>query len=291
MKKIFNKMSSRMRRAFFLKGMLHLIHGASMKWADTTQELERSFRLVYDEYLKLGYIKEPNSSNIFFNIYSLLPNSDTMVMKSNDEVISTLSMVRDDEHFGLPMDEVYHDDLNKLRKQGRKLCEFCSLASSGEFEHRNLFMYLFRSMYLNAVDTGINDICIMVNPRHVAFYKTILFFEELGTKKTYVRINQPAVALRLNLDMSEQKMKEAYEDCEPEYSLYHFVYEQPRNYLINQDLLLRSKELRRITAQDVLYFLKKETNILQALLPSQKASIAHKYPALRHMVFALEYRA
>lgn len=263
-----------------MKGLLEGLSHPVIKWAETTGELEGAFRLVYDEYIKLGYIQDPIPTHIFFNIYNLLPNSAALVIKCGDMVVSTLSRVRDDEHFGLPMDAVYHDELDGLREQGRRLCEFCALAISGTFRHRNLFMYLFRSMYLNAIETGMNDICIMVNPRHVAFYKAVLLFEDLGPERLYPRLGQPAVALRLNLNTSEQSLREAYEDCDPECNLYDFVYEDPSNHSEKQDVVSCARHRAQITAPIVWYFLNKEKSFLKKLLPIQMTYILEKYPSL-----------
>lgn len=279
--------STRLTRALFLRGLLEGISHPIIKWAETTDELEKAFQLVYEEYLKLGYIQEPNHSKIFFNIHNLLPNSATLVMKCGENVISTLSRVRDDEHFGLPMDAVYRNELDRLREQGRQVCEFCALANSGAFRHRNLFMYLFRSMYLNAIETGVNDICIMVNPRHVAFYRRILFFEDLGPEKFYSRVGQPAVALRLNLDESGQRLKEAYQDCDPDCNLYHFVYESYLNHSEDEGDLLCHRNRRRLSVPVVRYFLSKEKGFLKSLLPIQKNYMLEKYPSLGLPEFAV----
>lgn len=270
----------RLRRALFLKGLLEGLSHPVIKWAETTDELEGAFKLVYDEYVKLGYIQDPIPTHIFFNIYNLLPNSAALVIKCGDVVISTLSRVRDDEHFGLPMDSVYHEELDGLRGQERRLCEFCALATSGTSRNRNLFMYLFRSMYLNAISTGMNDICIMVNPRHVAFYKAILLFEDLGPERLYPRLGQPAVALRLNLDTSEQRLKEAYRDCEPERNLYRFVYEATSDHSERQDVVSNARCRVQMTAPIVWYFLNKERGFLKKLLPNQVNYMREKYPSL-----------
>jgi hypothetical protein len=276
------------RRALFLKGLLDGVSQPVITWAETPDDLEKAFRLVYDEYFRLGYIQEPNPSHIYFNIFNLLPTSATLVMNCGGTVIATLSRVRDDEHFGLPMDSIYRQELDNLRIQGRRLCELCSLANSAEFRHHNLFMYLFRSMYLNAIQTGMNDICIMVNPRHVDFYKAVLFFEDLGQEKTYPRLGQPAVALRLNLEVSEQRLKEAYKDCEPNVSLYNFVYGSAEDHLEDRDSLICSKKRSRLTAPIVQYFLAKEKNLMNKLLPLQKTYMLEKYPDLRFTDLVLE---
>jgi hypothetical protein len=253
----------RMRRSGILKGLFDDINQPIIKWAETKDELEQAFSLVHEEYLRLGYIKKPDPSKIHFSVHNLLPNSASLVVESGRQVISTLSIVRDHELFGLPMDEVFNAELNKLRKHGRRLCEFGALATSKNFCWRNLFMQLFREMFWYTADADMNDICIMVNPKHVPFYKTILLFDDLGAEKFYPRLGAPAVALRMNLDTYEERLKKAYSVSRPDCSLYHFVYRSQTEYFDN-------REFKRKDENIIEYFLNKKKNILENLSPRQK---------------------
>ena len=70
----------------------------------------------------------------------------------------------------------------------------------------------------------INDICIIVNPKHAKFYRRILFFEDLGVEKNYPRVEAPAIALRLNIDRNKEKLRSAYSGYSDDYNLYRFFY-------------------------------------------------------------------
>jgi len=180
------------------------------KWADTLNELEQAFSLVYEEYLRSGYITEPNSSKVFFNFHNLLPTSSTLVAKKENRVVATLSMVFDSEDFGLPADSLYSKELVPLRKQGRKICEICTLAISPEYRLGKLIMPMFKSAYRRSLANSIDDICIMVNPKHSPFYQLILLFEQFGPERIYPRVEAPAVCLRVDVKDLDAKAQEAY---------------------------------------------------------------------------------
>lgn len=270
MKNAMNKRQTERMRRFASKGLFDDTDHQAIKWAETQDELEQAFSLVYKEYLELGYIQEPNPSHMFFNIHNLLPNSATSVMKYGREVLSTISIVIDNKHFGLPLDALYHLELSRLRRQGRRLCEVCALATSQKARWGNMFMPLFRLVFWHAVNNNMDDICIMVNPKHVPFYKAIIVFEDLGPEKLYPRVGAPAVALRINLDVYKEKLREAYRRFEPKNSLYSFVYECRSTSLKNQKSMLGLKEHKPIDAHIAQHFLVKEKNILKKLSLSQR---------------------
>ena len=265
-----DRQSNWIKRSLFLKEMFDHIDTPTMKWAEDLDELEQAFSLVHEEYLKLGYIKQPKSSKMFFNIHNLLPESGTSVIKCGSKVVATMGIIMDDKHFGLAMDAVYHKELNQLRSQGHKLCEFGALATSREFRRNNLFMYLFRSIYWDAVNRGVNKICIMVNPKHVPFYKTVLLFENLGPERDYHRLEAPAVGLQIDIDTYIDKLRAYYRNFEPEFNLYGFVYNGRSAFLKNQGSMLGKKEHRSIDGHIAQYFFTKEKNILKKLSPVQK---------------------
>lgn len=200
---------------------------AIVKWAEGDQDFKNSFKLLYDRYLELGYIKEKKSDNkYYYNAHSFLPKTEKAILVRNNTVISTLDIIKDTESGGLPMDEIYNDELDYLRSKDRQLCEVGSLACSHDANWKNTFMPLFRAVFWYALDDEVNDICIMVNPKHVAFYKSILGFEILGEEKFYSGVNAPAIALRMNLDHCEQAVRSAYHGFSAESSLYSYLYER-----------------------------------------------------------------
>lgn len=228
--------SRSLQRSLSLKLLVNNIDSFRIKRAKTREELGDAFKLVYEEYERSGYITERKPDSMFFYIHHLLPDTSVLLMIYKEKVVSTLSLVVDSNQFGLPMDSIYRDELDDLRKDNREMVEVCAFATSANYRSPNIFSYLFRQAYWHAVNNDITDICIMVNPKHVQFYKRILLFENLGIEKNYPRVGAPAIALRLNIDKYEEKLKSAYAGYPAECNLYSFVYK-------NQTLSPKARKL------------------------------------------------
>ena len=85
-----------------------------MELATTIPDLEAAFELVYDQYQKMG-ITETCDQSIRCNLYTFLPHSSVIVAKYEDEVIGTVSLIRDSE-FGLPSDMLYKKENDEILK-------------------------------------------------------------------------------------------------------------------------------------------------------------------------------
>ncbi|MDD5729695.1 MAG: hypothetical protein PHN57_01005 [Candidatus Omnitrophica bacterium] len=190
--------------------------------ARTRQEMESSFGLVYKEYLKRGYVNE-HPSQLRVTMYNALPQAATFVAVCKDEIVSTATLVPDSPLF-LPMDEIYHEELNQLRAKGLKLCEITMLASNTELYRDGIslmlnakkmfFIFLlFKTIFDYAKNVlGLDCICITVNPKHSLTYNFLLF-KDIGGLKTYSNANgAPAVAKYLNLTTSEEDCKKAHKE-------------------------------------------------------------------------------
>ena len=244
------------------------MNGFEVRRAHSIEEYQQAFELVYQEYVRAGYIQKPRPSRMFVSPQILLPGSCVLIITHHFKVVSTLSIVKDSE-MGLPMDSVYSSELNYLRRDGRSLFEACGLATSEKYRWKNLFMFAFRECFWHAVRSGATDICIMVNPKHVAFYKKILLFEDLGPEKFYARLGVPAVALRIPLETAEERLRQAYEGMDPECNLYRFFYgplsqglkgatvevkpekkSVPHEYVLRQFLLRRPDALSEMSSKE-----------------------------------------
>jgi hypothetical protein len=269
-----------------LKLLLDEVEGLYMQWAETIEDLEQTFVLVHDEYVRSGYIREAKPSNIFFNMHNLLPHASILLMKCQNTVVCTLSNVLDSVPFGLPMDSVYKQELDQLRNQGRLLCEFCALATAADFRWRNIFAYIFREMLWHAISHNVNDLCIMVNPKHEAFYRTILLFEDLGPERNYPRLGVPAVALRADLDTWLERIHEAYMEFEDDCNLHRFLYEGRAQYLRENGYAFEFEKGSgsAIDESMVHYFLSKESGPLQNLSVAEKEYVRTCYPGLNKII-------
>lgn len=214
--------SVRLRRSAMLKAKLEEIDRPNIKLAETHDELAQSFALVYKEYLASGYITNPHPSEMHFSVFNFLPSTCVFIFRSYLTVISTLTQIFDSELFGLPMDVLYKRELDTLRSQGRKITELSALATPREVRWCNLMVFLSRTMFEYSRMNGVNDICIMVNPKHVNFYKTMFLFEDFGPERFYTSVGAPAVALRIDMDHIEHNLLEKYRNIEMEDNLFDF---------------------------------------------------------------------
>ena len=247
----------RLRQSVILRLDFDNINSFCLKWAETRDELAKAFTLVYEEYAKSGYTKNGRPSNMFFNLHHLLPETAVLIMKDKENIISTLSLVTDSEHFGLPMDTIYREEIDALRRRNLRVMEFSALATSDEYRLKNIIMYLFRQSYWHAVENNIQEICIMINPRHIRFYKTILLFKDFGPEKLYSRVNAPAVALRLNVDTYPERLKESYGEFDPKYNLYSFLCQNQELSAEARRLLFNMESHHRVGYDVLKYFIER----------------------------------
>lgn len=126
-------------------------------------------------------------------------NRITLYAETGGALVGTMSLWFD-RTGRLPADATYGDHLALLRRQGRRLCEPSRLAIDAGLCKR-VFAGLIHVSYIYAHHLhGFTDYVIEVNPRHVAFYKRMLGFGDLGAERACARVGAPAVLLRLPLE-------------------------------------------------------------------------------------------
>jgi hypothetical protein len=174
-----------------------------VKIASTREEWEEVFRLVAENYQARGY-EAPSPYPYRFTPYHALPDSTTFVAKHAGRVVATLTLVLDNTLLGLPMESIYGEEINDLRRAGRHLVEVTSLAdrdlSLREFVP--VFVALMRLAAQYAVRQDADTWVITVNPRHRAFYRKVMGFAPLGPARAYPTVqNHPAEAYLLDLSL------------------------------------------------------------------------------------------
>ena len=135
------------------------------------------------------------------------PNRIVLVIYDADHAIATATLGLDSDT-GLLADELYKDEADALRRQGRRLCEMTKLAVEHVVRSKRVLASLFHialiyARYLH----GRDDCLIEINPRHVRFYEAMLGFEALGESKICRRVNAPARLLRLDIDGADRKIR------------------------------------------------------------------------------------
>ncbi len=272
--------SIRLRRSSLLKAKLDDIDRPNIKVAETRDELSQSFALVYREYLASGYIKTPSPAEMHFSVFNFLPATCVFIYRSYLTVISTLTQIFDSELFGLPMDSLYRAQLDELRAQGRRISELSALATPREVRWCNLMVFLCRMMFEYSRMKKIDDICIMVNPKHVSFYKTLFLFEDFGPERFYGAVGAPAVALRINMDSIQEKSLEKYRDFEVDGNVHDFFCKINSTMQELQSGWSFYEKRHPMHPEDARFFLESKKDILEKLTPQQREYLANLYPFL-----------
>src|SRR5262249_42662020 len=83
--------------------------------------LAGAFRLVHDQYVSRGYML-PDPSGLRVGLHHTLPTTKVFVATLGPRVVGTMTLI-EDSVLGLPMDELYRDDLAHFRDQGRRVNE------------------------------------------------------------------------------------------------------------------------------------------------------------------------
>jgi hypothetical protein len=276
----------RIKRSELLNTRFDEIDRPAVKIAEDIDEYKQAFSLVHDTYLRMVYLSTPKPHGMHFGIHTLLPETVLFIAKSYLTVISTLAEIFDTELFGLPMDELYRKELDGLRSEGRKIVELSLLVTPANFRWNNVFMYINKVMYQYSIHCGVNDLCIAVNPKHASFYKLILLFEDFGPERYYPKVNAPAVALRLNMDSIEERLKSAYDGLDFDSNVYAYLHgeadlrvsEKKSAVLAREDTPENGNSYW--TPENVKYFLLLEKSIPDGLNRGQKEFLLSSYPGL-----------
>ena len=239
-------------------------------------ELEQAYGLVYREYLKRGYTKELSSA-MRFSLFNALPSTTTFIAVNSGEILATASIIID-SRLGLPMDEIYKQELNTFRKDRLKICEASMLASNTELfkdgtsmmlQSKKMFLvfFLFRAIlgYLRQVEKT-DCICITINPKHNLIYDFLLF-KNLGTLKTYSCANNaPAIAKYVDLNTVEKECLEQKKEGMKKM----FFQEKIDSRLLSPRF--------NFSEDDLKYFFADKSDIFHTASPKQLAVIKAAYP-------------
>jgi len=170
--------------------------------AITPQDRIEAARLVTRAYVHEGYLSQ-DSSDPYLSIHHLLKETTIFIVRHGGRIIGTLAVILD-SHAGLPMEDLYGNEIEKLRQAGRRVCELCSLAidlESGS-QHFGLVLDLFRAAGTYAFCMAqVHDLCLTIKPTHARFYSR-LACQELGSLKLDERFAfAETLAMRLSREI------------------------------------------------------------------------------------------
>jgi hypothetical protein len=175
-----------------------------LRVAATRGDRQAVFELVYRSYLKAGLCTS-NDCGMRATPYQLLASTDVILAELRGQVISTVSLVRDGD-LGLPMESLYAAEVAARGAAGIRRAEVSCLADrrQGTARFFGLFCELSRVMAQLARKTGIDELMVVVNPRHAPLYRRYMAFEQIGEERHYDVVEGfPAVPLSLNFSKAK----------------------------------------------------------------------------------------
>lgn len=176
------------------------------KAVSNIDELFQAFKLVYQQYLKFGYT-QPRPAELRFFLRDLLPVSQCFVAMLDGEVIGTAASVQYSK-IGLPCSNSFQPEIENLRAQARSLMEstkFACIANERGLEARNagrseVASRLLKLLFDWCEQIGCDDWLIVINPKHVPYYRDDLGFEVIGQERVCPHVRSaPGVLLRLDV--------------------------------------------------------------------------------------------
>lgn len=257
---------------------LHALKGelshVEYKVADTIEGLEQAGRLVYREYGKRGYAK-PDPRGLRLTLWQALPQTTTFIGHEDGRIVATVTLIPDSP-LELPIEQAYPREVAHLRAQGRRIGEVGLLALDTERFGKGVFSMmdprklcflfkLFKLMHDHAMFVDhLDDLVIAFNPKHQMLYR-LLGFEPLGGISYYGGDrNKPAVAMRLNLQMADERLRRIP-------ATHRFFFDKPTSLtMFASRLRLLAEDLRRLFTE--------LTTILQHASPRQLEYLKQCYP-------------
>ena len=249
----------------------------SIKIAETLDEYTQAFKVLHDVYLVSGYLRASHASGMHYGVHHLLPKTCVFVFKSYLTVLSTMSFIPDSSRFGLPMDSLYKTEIDVLRRSGRKVVELGSLATTRHRCWQNLMIFLSKAVFQYALATGVDDVCIMVNPKHVRFYESIFLFHPFGEERHYEAVGAPAVAMRVDMHTIEPDLRRTYQGSDFDTDMHSF-FVKINSHVIDGDMDIASAEKNIPMESDIArHLIHSRPEMLALVTPEQREYLERIY--------------
>ena len=243
----------------------------TIKVADTKDELEEAYKLLHECYVGKK-LMEPNQSQLRCNLYSFLPETTTVIVKFESDIVGTVTLIRDNR-LGLPSDKDFLVENTRLRNRDQRLVEVSALAVSKRFQKtgHTVSLMLMKYLYNYAQLIGANNLICTVHPRAQNFYESLWGFERSGDVIQYPFVNG-AFAIHLNLALSnemvlQQVAKYGTTDLQKSLPLWVLAKDSRFKYPVRR----HGQILDPVFTPDLLeYFFLEKTNLFKSLTTQQK---------------------
>ena len=178
----------------------------------------------------------------------------TLSAVENDAIIGTITVSLDGEK-RLSADEAFAPEVQAMRRQGHRICEFTKLAIDPTVGTKRVLASLFHVAYIVAHRIRGHDMLLMeVNPRHVRYYERMLGCRVFAQERMNTSVNAPAVLLGVEFSYIMAQIGEfggQPERAATERSLYPFAFSLSEEAGILSRMQAKQRLLeRRLTDTD-----------------------------------------
>jgi hypothetical protein len=149
--------------------------------ASEQREWEQAFELVAANYRTSGLVR-PGANGLYFTPSHTLPETIVLVAHDEQHLVATFTCVLDNWPLGVPLAELFPEEIDRLRQSGRRVGEVTSHAAR-DLGLRERLAVLRTMMKLGMqwhARGGGDTITIIIPPRHRAYYTQVLGFLPLG---------------------------------------------------------------------------------------------------------------
>lgn len=251
----------------------------TFKIAETKQEIEQAFTVLYDSYVEQG-LMDSNENRIRVTKFHALPSTTMLIVKYLDEVIATMSAISDSP-MGLPLESCW--DISELRKKNLKLVEVGALAIKSGFRSRQgkillpfcKFMMEYTYKYMKA-DGAI----ISINASVKDFYRAILLFKnyEGSGKKEYGFVKgDVGDSVWLPFDKLPDNFKHVYSKKPKATNMHHYIWEFKQPNFMYPDNKYFKTTCPVLTPDLLDLFFKQKSDVLNTMSAEEKMVLKRAY--------------
>src|SRR5574337_16487 len=208
-----------------------------VKVVDTAERRNRVDALLKRRYGWRGYktVRLPTDQSV---------HKFTLAATEEGETIGSITVSFDGPE-GLGADSVFALEVDRLRAQGHRICEFVRLAVDPTVGTKRVLAALFHVAFIVAHRVRGHDLLLIeVNPRHVHYYVRMLGFRTLGSERLNHSVNAPAVLLGVDFAYVAGKIAEFGGHpwrMATERSLYPAAFSQPEEAAIVNRMLAKQR--------------------------------------------------
>ncbi len=246
--------------------------------AASFEQLCQAFHLVYLEYLKCGY-QARGGGRMRYTALQLLPASRTYVATRGGCVVGTGTVVLASAA-GLPSSDVFGDQFESFRASGRLVAEATMLAcvdAGGDRAH-NTSLALIPWGIAWALSRGADDWCVVVNPKHLRFWRESLGMEAIAQSRPCDHVGgHPGILLRLPLRELRGGL------AEPAPAL--------RSRVLDRLPAAAALEGHALADEEVAVLLARKPQLLWGLTPGQRSLLEEHHPAALGLAEASSFGA